>query len=1127
MDPQNNSRCLQMQQMQNNPDNGLCQTTLLPADSIYVHHQQQHHNNINEDETTASTTTTTTMHSENRNRCQSKIDNQQKYRRNKERHIEGRSLSPASSSDNNEIFTTTSRQQSHRHRQHSSHRHKHLNNKNNNSDNIYQDNRIENHQQHQQHQHSTGLNMHQVNYCHGYHEIGPTTSCYSDVCNSDIHNTIEDNKNSFTPSNYQDRYSVFDDDIYGQMSSQPTSVTETIISSRISPSSSNVIGPLQIQNITNEHQRISSGVSCESSLSSASNKHHERCMTEQRRNHPRHNNNFVQSYTLNHPQRTIRENENNSPLLIGLESIQMNAPAKKKCTCHMEHTQQQLQLQHQQHHQQQQQQSLQNDNDIQRQQAVRQTNHYSSYIEHGQFDNLEKRQHGNDDGSNVITSSSRIRQPPALPPRPPTRPNRQYETTAYDRCADNGEGGCCKKYVVLCCLCGGLSAAVGSLFLAVHAVLSAHTASLMHFETVPSYIPGFMLIMMGLFTILLARRKLRYGILMKICGSVGVVCALICVLVTVTTTVIHMSKLQSLRECVYTARARSCTCYGALQGRGNSDTGVLFEGIPHCEAVHGALYACLRALFGISVAGILACIFSCMLVYQLLSHEKKKMYWEQLELRCRSLYGQGTGAPVGNASVGSCGCCNDCGNLNPWWAQTPGNLYTPNPDIAPSRWRLPWSRSRGPAPTPDSNYGFNAQSMRHANVDDNDPSHGSTINVQTPYGFMDSHHHHQSGPYSVLNTHSQSTSYTPNTASYSVLETRVPLWGPPPPYSDPNSPARQPQINEHKNCSSMDSSSASSVVVMMSTTRGASSLTQTLPTSSRLAAIKNHADNFESTNEGNNIRTVTQNFGYSENYENSEELLNNAKLEAGINNGNTINKLRRQKKTLKGVENDAFQQDNKFLQAANQLEIDKIYFDNNSCCNGLDNSTNKIDHDNDEEVSIKEHQEENMEQSSYTSSPIDKIYHTKRSRLPLPLPPQQNSTCHNDVSIESTCEQNYMNSNEAMSLPEEFLAPDAQYDLIQQGNCYGYCPAKNINESRENLSNYSFKDISNRDFKSKDNVYEKKSSQSSSEALDDNLIKQNEEEHQCCSNSSVDLEADWKNLEQKLKSEKGVCPINV
>lgn len=199
---------------------------------------------------------------------------------------------------------------------------------------------------------------------------------------------------------------------------------------------------------------------------------------------------------------------------------------------------------------------------------------------------------------------------------------------------------------------------------------------------------------------------------MKVCGSVGVVCALVCVLVTVTTTVIHMSRLQGLRKCVYTAKARyvqllwqltayfytelarsiipiadnyrirSCTCYGAPEG----DPGVLFEGTPHCEAVHGALHACLRALFGVSVAGILACIFSCMLVYQLLSHEKKKMYWEQLELRCRSLYGQG--GTVGPAT-GSCGCCNDCGGASPWWAQTPGNLYTPNPDLAPSRFVSP------------------------------------------------------------------------------------------------------------------------------------------------------------------------------------------------------------------------------------------------------------------------------------------------------------------------------------------------------------------------------------------------------------------------------------------------------
>ena len=44
----------------------------------------------------------------------------------------------------------------------------------------------------------------------------------------------------------------------------------------------------------------------------------------------------------------------------------------------------------------------------------------------------------------------------------------------------------------------------------------------------------------------------------------------------------------------------------------------IFADTPDCEVVHGALYACLRALFGLSVIGILVSLFSGMLVYQLL-----------------------------------------------------------------------------------------------------------------------------------------------------------------------------------------------------------------------------------------------------------------------------------------------------------------------------------------------------------------------------------------------------------------------------------------------------------------------------------------------------------------------------
>lgn len=147
------------------------------------------------------------------------------------------------------------------------------------------------------------------------------------------------------------------------------------------------------------------------------------------------------------------------------------------------------------------------------------------------------------------------------------------------------------------------------------------------------------------------------------------VCALTCVLVTITTTVIHMNRLQTLRQCFYTDETKTCICSSALMDSGNGleDEGIfrnkftvpflylciknmiitgvkcVFEEVSDCGAIHGSLYRCLSAIFGLSVAGVLVCICSAMLAYQLLSHEKKKMYWEQLELRCRSLYRPATG----------------------------------------------------------------------------------------------------------------------------------------------------------------------------------------------------------------------------------------------------------------------------------------------------------------------------------------------------------------------------------------------------------------------------------------------------------------------------------------------------
>ena len=47
-----------------------------------------------------------------------------------------------------------------------------------------------------------------------------------------------------------------------------------------------------------------------------------------------------------------------------------------------------------------------------------------------------------------------------------------------------------KKYVWLCCLCGGLCLALGILYLVIYFVLGRYTTSLHYFQTLPLYIPA-------------------------------------------------------------------------------------------------------------------------------------------------------------------------------------------------------------------------------------------------------------------------------------------------------------------------------------------------------------------------------------------------------------------------------------------------------------------------------------------------------------------------------------------------------------------------------------------------------------------------------------------------------------
>ncbi|KAI8441217.1 hypothetical protein MSG28_014873, partial [Choristoneura fumiferana] len=238
--------------------------------------------------------------------------------------------------------------------------------------------------------------------------------------------------------------------------------------------------------------------------------------------------------------------------------------------------------------------------------------------------------------------------PPALPPRPPANLLTNRRTNAAVNC--NTATCRRRKYAWWCVGCGALAAALGGLLAAQHILLRAYTASPHHLETVPAAVPAAMLVLTGVCIMSLARRRNRYSYMIKVVGACCLVCALTCVLVTITTTVIHMNKLQTLKYCLYTKLTRTCTCYSVSPDSPHSskDEGIrcVFEGVSECDVVHGALYWCLRGVFALSVCAVLVCIFSCMLAYQLLSHERKKMYWEQLELRCRSLYRPPAGQPA-------------------------------------------------------------------------------------------------------------------------------------------------------------------------------------------------------------------------------------------------------------------------------------------------------------------------------------------------------------------------------------------------------------------------------------------------------------------------------------------------
>ena len=51
---------------------------------------------------------------------------------------------------------------------------------------------------------------------------------------------------------------------------------------------------------------------------------------------------------------------------------------------------------------------------------------------------------------------------------------------------------------------------------------------------------------------------------LKVSGVFCLLSALLCVVVTISTTVVHMNRLQTLRECFYRPGAMTCTCVSAI-----------------------------------------------------------------------------------------------------------------------------------------------------------------------------------------------------------------------------------------------------------------------------------------------------------------------------------------------------------------------------------------------------------------------------------------------------------------------------------------------------------------------------------------------------------------------------------
>ena len=537
-----------------------------------------------------------------------------------------------------------------------------------------------------------------------------------------------------------------------------------------------------------------------------------------------------------------------------------------------------------------------------------------------------------------------------------------------------------------------------------------------------------------------------------------------------------------------------------------------------------------------------------MLVYQLLSHEKKKMYWEQLELRCRSFYQQHTSGPTStHGSVRGppitpttyCSCCEECRypplpmgpQVYPWDSHHPtdrfwtpgrvGNFYSPNPgedgppdttnrERAQSGWswrRLPWNRGNNTQNDPPR---------------DNSLTYQGTSSADSQYGFTN-----RSGGENVL----QGDPNTGSTGSYSVLDNRPPIggvyvWGPPPPYSNPNSPARRPlqsparyhHIHHHlhgheshcqmseeaqfrgsrrarMHCNKDNYENTTEAEVQQVNDNGESTdssscvdrISHTLPV--RKMKKKNDMASVKSTNQGNSRTNVQNVFGQGKEEAKNEE--EHSYHEPSVpDKGKPKGDMQQCRflPRLQGVENAAFQKQENSPQKPETSESEVYFADVSSCCNisvrndGQDSSLYDEALESQkarlmslqkpeckEQNQLLQNFQENISSSTVTEDE-DYLAHrmgnrqmSTRSRMPFPLPSSDElnefsaETCMQllpkDISQNSLCSSvqtpmtettddgltpvdccNYFPdkpSEHHRPFTEHFLAPDAQYEVVQ------------------------------------------------------------------------------------------------